>query len=238
MPGVSSMNDRKMIIRHLLMSLLLSLLAGVLVWTLTMVVAWQTVRKADGIRPKQWKTQHVILRDVTEAALDYQNTTGSPPQSIDDLKEANPDKFNKDGAWVDAWKWPLVFSFDDNLLLVTSYGRDGMPGGVGLDHDLTNAEPTPAASLMTFRQFLSHKSARTTREWCSKINYFLFVFTAMAIFMSVFIVPRLSEQQKAGIVSYVISLVVIIVASSVIGGTISLLHVPLLPSITHQTSGH
>lgn len=233
------MNDITRLALRLLLSVVLSVLIGGLVWLFTTFIAWQNVRNSDGARPKQWETQNVIMADVNEAILNYENTTGLLPQSLDDLKETSPDKFDANGAWVDAWKRPLTSLFDGTWLRVTSYGRDGKPGGVGLDHDLNNIDPEPLEARLTYSQFLSHKSTKTARKWCMHLSIYLFVVVCIIVFMLVMIAPKLSDQAKALIVSSAISMAIVVVSASLIGGMISLLHIPVLPSNTpHQASGH
>ncbi len=54
---------------------------------------------------------------------------------------------------LDGWRRPFEYSTDGTNYTVTSFGRDGKPGGVGLDCDLTNINPHPASSVPTLHQF-------------------------------------------------------------------------------------
>ena len=55
---------------------------------------------------------------------------------------------------VDGWDRPFLYSTDGEGFLVKSYGRDGKPGGIGLDCDLSTTAPRPEVSHPTLAQFL------------------------------------------------------------------------------------
>jgi hypothetical protein len=68
-------------------------------------------------------------------------TNGVPP--------SEEDRYSLDG-----WERPYTFATDGTNCLITSLGRDGKPGGRGLDCDLSNKDRRPKAAFPTFHQFL------------------------------------------------------------------------------------
>ncbi len=51
---------------------------------------------------------------------------------------------------LDGWGRPFLYSVRANKPLVESLGRDGVRGGIGMDADLSNQNPKPAASHVPF----------------------------------------------------------------------------------------
>ncbi len=73
----------------------------------------------------------------------------------------------KDGIAIDGWGRPLLYDTDGTSWTLLSYGRDGLPGGTGMDadarpydtpqlgHDYYRNPPMPS-----FRQFLFELPSR------------------------------------------------------------------------------
>lgn len=76
-----------------------------------------------------WVMKHRILR--------YAKLHDSLPTSINDLPEI-PEKLNR---VQDAWGRDILMSFADAKATLTSLGRDGKPGGIGEDADVTGVFP-------------------------------------------------------------------------------------------------
>jgi len=84
---------------------------------------------------------------------DYHKQNGKWPASLDvvGLDPDYPD--NNDGnVWVDSWGRPYVYRLTKNGYTLMSYGRDGKPGGVGLDSDISMNN---ANSEMPFMQVMT-----------------------------------------------------------------------------------
>jgi len=96
------------------------------------------------MRRQQSLTQH-DLRHYDETIIAYTKKFGCPPRRLSDLYEQEI---------LDGWQRPFLYWSDGTNYLITSYGRDGKPGGVGLDSDLTNRDRQPPGSLPTFPQFV------------------------------------------------------------------------------------
>ena len=57
------------------------------------------------------------------------------------------------GRAVDGWNHPLLYQVEGNTFTITSLGRDGRPGGVGVDCDRTNSQVNPPEARIPFGQF-------------------------------------------------------------------------------------
>lgn len=197
--------------------LLLSLLIGLLVWAMTLTVAWRSTRQQ--LSHRLWVTHNFVLPAMVEAVAEYKNSNGSSPRSLTDLDGEN-NRWYQDGVWIDGWGNPLASTYDGVTLLVTSYGRDGKPGGTGLDHDLTNLNPKPDASLPTFRQFLFQMPSGQIQMWCAVIGVVLFT-----------VVLRESGKPKKkpqSVLSQAVEFIIVAIVASLVGGLLMVLH----------TSGH
>ena len=139
---------------------------GLFVWVLILLVTWNANRDAIGIRYGQWHTQYVLQDRVNDAIKQYQQDHGHQPELLNDLQAVTDLDFTETGELLDGWDNPMVANFDGENLIVTSYGRDGEPGGTGLDHDLTNLNPTPVDAKTTLYQFLFDAPTKAVQGWC------------------------------------------------------------------------
>jgi hypothetical protein len=96
------------------------------------------------------------LRRFDQCLTQYQQQFHSAPNSLAQLlamtngvPPPEDKRFSSDG-----WERPYLFTTDGTNCLITSLGRDGKPGGRGLDCDMTNKDRTPKEAFPTFHQFL------------------------------------------------------------------------------------
>ncbi len=148
--------------------------------------------------------------------------TGKPPSTLGELQEVRDGGFRvgQDGAVLDHWDQPHRYSVDGAKYLVVSYGRDGKPGGLGLDCDLTNENPTPPESLPTFSQFLFDlpTGRLVATSVLSGVVVFLLAFSTIK--------KDLFAAMPGGAVSIAIKLAVTVVAALVAASFVSVLHIP------------
>ena len=78
-------------------------------------------------------------------------TRRSPPRSLDQLRTASEEPHQ---VHVDGWDRPFLYLVDGEDYSVLSYGRDGKPGGTGLDSDLASDDPWRSGTDATLAQFL------------------------------------------------------------------------------------
>jgi hypothetical protein len=139
--------------------ILFRLLVSVFVWLvvsgLSLYVAWQTGGDASESKREQSLTQFE-LKQLDQCLTQYQRQFHASPSSLAQLlamtngvppPEEQP-------LSCDGWKRPYLFTSDGTNCLITSLGRDGKPGGRGLDCDLTNKDRRPKDAFPTFHQFL------------------------------------------------------------------------------------
>jgi hypothetical protein len=154
--------------------LVASLVVGLLVLLLSLGVAYQQYCNSFA-RIRQKSTLATIGR-VQRAVKAYHQARHAFPETLQHLPAAGNADFHRDrtDTPVDYWRQPLHYWTDGTHYRVTSYGRDGKPGGVGFDYDLSAGDsrtaqmaPTdwwhvmlPEQSRPTFGQFLTDTGRR------------------------------------------------------------------------------
>ena len=203
---------------HLFFRVAVASCVGIAVSGLSLYVAWQNARDADA-SPQQSVTR-LQLKKINQTLTEYQQQFHAPPGSLAQLLAMTngvPSSSERSDL-VDGWKRTFVFSSQGTDVLIASYGRDGKPGGKGLDCDLTNKNRKPKESLPTFRQFLwdlPTKGMIGSCLFCGLLAFLLSLFTVKA--------PELS---RSGIVNLLIRLGATALGAVIVAVFISLLHIP------------
>ena len=130
----------------IVLRLLIASTIGLVVSAIAIVVAWQNEHSVL-IAKRQLRTRWA-LGSAGEAIRAHQRTTGSLPRSLDQVRDVSGLPL------VDGWDRPFLYSTDGGGFLLSSYGRDGKPGGIGLDCDLSTRDPWLKESHATLAQFL------------------------------------------------------------------------------------
>lgn len=114
-------------------------IAGVVSLLVTGVALLQVMGSAPYAQTPQSLTLSQLEAFDDEVQL-FRKKHGKLPRSLRQLQTRNTDIWFDDGGNVlDYWEHPLVYRARDNRYQIISYGEDGRSGGVGLNHDLTNA---------------------------------------------------------------------------------------------------
>lgn len=137
-------------LRHWKQRLILSLLVGIVMTAIPLLSGWPAVRSpsAGVAEPRRaWIQLVTILGFVKE----FQREHNRLPTSISEI-EGGVGSLRRD--FNDPWGRPLEFVISDNEFRVTTYGRDGQPGGIGLDADLSTDNLSPPEADLTLQQYL------------------------------------------------------------------------------------
>jgi hypothetical protein len=94
---------------------------------------------------------------------EYHAEHGAWPESICELHE---DWCNEGNEFGDGWERPFVYSVHDDGFELYSLGRNGRPGGIGLDADLYSDRRNDAAARLPFRQFFHDTPTGGNRVIC------------------------------------------------------------------------
>ena len=111
-----------------------------------------------------------------------------------------------------------LLSTNTTTLVVTSYGRDGKPGGIGLDYDLTTENPDPKEARPTFQQFLHEMPTKGMILSC-------FVCGGFAGLLS-FLIVKIPGLSRYEMIKLAFKLVVMVLAAVFMASVIAGLHIP------------
>lgn len=205
--------------RKTLVRIMISSFVGVVVAIIAILVAWQNLVDTRHVRPYQWTTQSQI-RNVDEAVQEYRQATDAMPNSLDDIRTLVDAGlfFPQDEELLDAWERPFVYSTDGTNYTLISYGRDGKPGGVGLDCDLSNIVPAPPASTPTFLQFLFGKPASGMTWSCIVCGVLAFILSWQLV--------EPDQLRQGRLVVLAIQLIVTTIGAIIVAAFIAMLHQP------------
>ena len=103
-----------------------------------------------------------MIRAIKSAVTNYVIVFEELPHKLGDLRIVSPGLFErpKRDEILDGWGKPFHFEFGKDSWQVISYGRDGQPGGAGLDADLSNLTTSTREYWPTFTQFLFELNPR------------------------------------------------------------------------------
>jgi general secretion pathway protein G len=211
--------QRKLRRTDVLFRLLISAFVWLAVTGLSLCVAWQNAGDAPA-NLEQWRTQY-DLRRMYQSITQYQQEFHASPNSLAQLLAMTNGVPPVEERYLsfDGWKRPFLFASDGTNCLITSLGRDGKPGGRGLDCDLTNKDWRPKSSFPTFHQFLFEmpRTGGMTMSCllCGGLAFFLCFFKA-----------RKPELTLPGFVLAGFRLGATILGAFIVAVIISALHIP------------
>lgn len=136
--------------RSIALGVVTAFATAMLVFILVYVSAWaelrQQVAMGDISPPGIWIMRSDFFQ-IRQALTDYRQKHGRCPDTLDQVPEL------KEMRFVDAWGHPYQYTKTENGYSLISLGRDGKPGGVGLDADI-DSEQEHIRLEPTLSQFL------------------------------------------------------------------------------------
>ena len=137
-----------------------ALVTAALVFGLVYSIAWTVLRQpvvsgdyGEASRLTMMKNDFLQIR---KALSDFTREHGHYPNSLKDLPEF------KDRKPVDRWRRPYYYHSTEKGFQLLSLGRDGKPGGLGLDADIDSEGENNIRVEPTFFQFLWEGVGSTT----------------------------------------------------------------------------
>lgn len=124
---------------------------GVVMFLIASGVAWINLGSAFHNNSMLQLWTRVDIMGIHEAIGEYVQQNNRLPYTLDELRiparKSRPAEghnfVRKRGKLVDGWGRPLFYEINGTEYTVFSYGRDGKPGGIGFDTDLSQKNPWP-----------------------------------------------------------------------------------------------
>jgi hypothetical protein len=142
--------------------LVIACLFGAAITALALLVGRNNVRYSI-VGQNQAITRY-SLRQINTAIVAFRLKYHTLPRSLNQLKTTGGDWYYNPQT-TDFWGRPFVYTVQGTHYLVISYGRDGKPGGMGWDTDLTSDNPYPPNTGPTFHQFLTDPTTQDMVQW-------------------------------------------------------------------------
>lgn len=202
---------------HLLLRFTIACCIGLIVFGISL----QTGRRnaESSMAWNEQRTTQLELKSLSQTLTAYQQMLGSCPSNFDQLLSMTNDfLWMPRGRFIDNWGHALVFSNEGTNCLIISYGRDGKPGGIGVDCDLTTKTPQPREAVPTFSQFFEN-------ERLHAMTLTVFVCGFLAAFLS-FITVRVPDLTRKGLAILALSLTATTIGAVFVAGIITILHIP------------
>jgi hypothetical protein len=150
---------------------LLAIGVGLTVTSVALVADWCRYRQEIGAYDQQGPTRQ-RLDDAQLCVERYHRLHDRWPSSFEELAStpecASPTE--------DQWRNPLRLEMRDRSMVVVSLGRDGKPGGAGIDADLVSGELHSIRPL-TLNEFLIDQPAGGMTDTCALAGALAFVLT-------------------------------------------------------------
>lgn len=203
--------------RPQILRFVISLLFALIVLGITLRAGWNAENSLQ-----QTYRNTLLRRDfkaLDEMVNVYRQKHHRPPQKISDLEEQ--DMYHALASFDEImdtyWRKPIVYESDGSKHKFISHGRDGKPGGEGLDLDIMSDNLNPDVKFITFHQFLTYSKTKSVTQW----GYFCGL---MAFFLA-FMVARPVTFKKENILSLLAGLFAIGFVLSLVTAFLTVFHV-------------
>src|SRR5579883_1536509 len=139
--------------------LVASLVTALVIAATSYLCAWRTVGDhwyaEMGPQRTRW-----YMRELRKEIEQYRARNGRLPASLADLEG------NLSEQLPDGWGRPFVYEVDGDTYELYSLGRDGRPGGSGLDSDIRSEVVDSSREHLTLWEFSRHQDIRGVQMSC------------------------------------------------------------------------
>lgn len=142
-----------------------ALVIGIVVFITSVLASWIHLRE-PGVGSMTQRSTQMMLTSLAGDLHEDHAEHGAWPESICEWHE---DWCHEGNELGDGWQRPFVYSAHDDGFELYSLGRDGRPGGIGLDADLYSDHRRDVAARLPFRQFFHDTPTGGNRVFCMLI---------------------------------------------------------------------
>lgn len=190
------------------------------VFDVALVAAWLAYRSGSSDR-RRFLTFR-IMNTLGQAIEQYYQKEKQWPSVLDDLPESDKEmiRYYKEKEIVDGWGNGFLYEKEDEHFTITSLGRDGAYGGIGLDHDITNHNHSPPDALPTLYQFYFQMPTEGMVVSCALSG-------GIAFLISILTLSRKKNDAQAS--SYpIFGIMMTVLFAAIFGVLLSILHIPIV----------
>jgi hypothetical protein len=155
------------------------------------------------------------LRILANDIESYRKEVGRLPATLNDLTNIT----GGTSLISDSWDRPFVYSTEGTNYLIKSFGRDGKPGGRGLDCDLTTRDLKPPESALPLKQFLRDVQTGPMLGTCVVSGFITFLLTIILVKRPAF--------SRSGLKSLGLRIGAVVIGAALVAGLMASLHVPV-----------
>lgn len=123
-----------------------------------------------------------------------------------------------DSVYSDGWGRHYLYQALGEHYVITSYGRDGVPGGIGLDADIKSDNLSPKEERVTFSQLIRLEGAEKMIQVAGISGVFATVL-CFALFR-----PITASTPKMGAIA--LQLLLLVAGASIVAAIVTGLHLP------------
>jgi hypothetical protein len=197
---------------------------GIGVFLLLQLTTWYNLRGAYNVCRRQDNTQRTL--NIVKGQIDeYRVKFDKLPDSLDLLQDAEIWPIKLDKPVRDGWDHELFFQATTEGFELLSYGKDGKPGGIGLDADLTSDSESRKNALPTLIQYFGESD----KEEVDRSGFFIPIMllagsSSIAMYMG--FTDRHKRDKPVSVSWVVAQLICLVVISTLVGILLVPLHVP------------
>jgi hypothetical protein len=199
-----------------------SFIAAAIVFCVLLLSAWINLSDDPTVCRNQTRTR-ALLRQFSQRIEQFRAGNGAPPKQIADIPGLQAQAANQR---LDRWNHPLEYHPHENGEYdLFSLGRDGRPGGAGLDADLYHDRREGKLARPTLSQFVFTLDGNEIYHWTFLIAGFAAAcVTFTTVFQSLAFQSRKQVESNYGF--DFISTSVLVVLACVVGVILMPLHIP------------
>ena len=151
---------------RLIPRLILAGIAGLIIFAIGFNAAWKSTKGQAATTQRQARR---YLNMVNSAIQAYHKEHGKWPASLKKIYD------DTNFPSSDIWGHPYAYHLTENSYTLISYGRDGKPGGVGLDSDISVNNPHTVNNDIPFRHLITIPWAINAIKGCALAGFLTFL---------------------------------------------------------------
>ena len=215
-----SEQQRSLLTRLLISLLLATVITGIAFWS-----GYSTLRSPGGWVGDQRFTG-IRLENIRDRLVKYHDEHSEYPETLREVYADVEDRWYDDEITV--YRHPVIYERTESGWVLTTYGKDGKPGGVGLDTDTVATDKTDFDELRRelFRNEKYHATFEQVRTYNDGSYFRNLVRTSCVFGFLIFLLTLgiVNSQKKNHIGLTITTMIMIAVPAVLVGNAIMVAH--------------